>query len=112
PVSTSRGPMPRDISSSNRRVASSRIPGSSMRAGISSLRTSSRYSPVGVSGMGHLLGDRLHSLSVARVLQQREAEALAALDIGLGAGDGEVAHPLHEADALGDRDGAAGVEDV
>ena len=49
PVSTSRGPTPRAISSSKTRVASSLTPGSSMRAGISSLRTSSRYSPAALT---------------------------------------------------------------
>src|SRR5436305_8847855 len=105
PVSTSRGPRPRAISSSNTRVASSRTPGSSMRAGISSLLTSKRYSP---RGIGHLRHHRLARLA----LEQWETQLLAALHVGLGAADREVAHPLHQAHPLGDRDGAAGVQHV
>src|SRR3954469_23521059 len=99
--------MPRAISSSKTRVASSRTPGSSMRAGISSLRTSNKYSP---RGIGHL---RSNSIGLAfRAAQHGKTLALAALDVGLGAGDGEIPHLLHQAHALGHRDGAAGVEHV
>src|SRR6185295_16536060 len=115
PVSTSRGPTLRAISSSKTRVASSRTPGSSMRAGISSLLTSSKYSS---RGIGHLRRRRLAGavsavLAVPFVLlQQRESQLLPALHIGLRAADRQVAYPLHQADPLGDRDGAAGVEHV
>src|SRR5436190_6337211 len=119
--------MPRAMSSSNTRVASSREAPGSMRAGISSARTSSRYSLVRPAREAEAaVGAAFEVESTTSTLffylsfcfcfffftEQRKSQTLTTRDVLRRTGAGEIAHPLHHRDAVGHGNGAARVEHV